>query len=71
MTIKNPVWLELKCHDEAGRGILASLDDVLRSPELQRRLTPNGKRQFKRAKDKLRAAGMLFENPDIGPKTRG
>ena len=70
MTIKNPVWLELKCQDEAGRGIRASLDDVLHSPELQSRLTPNGMRQFKRAKDKLRAAGLLFETPTSGPKPR-
>jgi hypothetical protein len=70
MTIKNTAWLELKCHDETGRSILASLDDVLRSPELQRRLTPNGKRQFKTAKDKLRAAGRLFETPNLGPKPK-
>jgi len=63
MTLKNPLWLELNCRDEGGRGMRAWLDDVLRSPELQSQLTPNGKRQFKRAKDKLRAAGRLFEPP--------
>ncbi len=71
MTIKNLVWLELKCLDEAGQGIRASLDDVLRSPELQRRLTPKGKRQFRRAKERLREAGLLFEIPDVGPKPKG
>jgi hypothetical protein len=30
----------------------------MRSPEFQRRLTPNGKRQFERAKFKLRSAGL-------------
>jgi hypothetical protein len=32
------------------------LDDVLRSPELQNRLTPSAKRKFKRLKDKPRVA---------------
>jgi hypothetical protein len=66
MTIKQPVWLELKCFNESGHGIRASLEEVLRSPELQRRLTPSGKRQFKRAKDRLREAGLLFQTPDVG-----
>jgi hypothetical protein len=70
MTTKNPAWLELKCLDETGHSIRASLEDVLRSPELQRRLTPNGKRQLQRAKDKLREAGRLFEPPDIVPKPK-
>jgi hypothetical protein len=56
--------------DETGRGILVSLDDALRSSELQKRLTPNAKRQFKRVKDKLRAAGLLYEMPDAGRNPR-
>jgi hypothetical protein len=71
MTTKNPAGLELKFHDEGGHRIFAPLDHVLRSPELQSRLTPNGKRQFNRAKDRLREAGLLFEIPDAGPKPKG
>jgi hypothetical protein len=56
LTTKYSTWLELKCRDEAGGSIFASLDDVLRSPELQNRLTPSAKRKFKRLKDKPRVA---------------
>ncbi len=61
--VANPAYLELTCHDEGGGSMFASLDDVLRSPELQSRLTSNAKRQFTRAKDDLRAAGRLLEIP--------
>ncbi len=42
----NPAYLKLTCHDEGGGSMFASLDDVLRSPELQSRLTSNAKGQF-------------------------
>jgi hypothetical protein len=71
LTTKYSPWLELKCRDEAGGSIFASLDDVLRSPELQSRLTPSAKRKFKTAKDKLRAAGRLYEIPHIEPTAKG
>jgi hypothetical protein len=41
------------------------IEDVLRWPELQNRLTPSGKRKFKRLKDKPRVAEDRGEKRDV------
>ena len=65
MTTKYSAWLELKCRDETGGSAFVSIEDVLRWPELQNRLTPSGKRKFKRLKDKPRVAEDRGEKRDV------
>jgi hypothetical protein len=56
LTTKYSAWLELKCRGETGGAVFASIENVLRWPELQSLLATSAKRKFKRLKNEPRVA---------------